>query len=195
MVLGQSAATAAAFAIDDKIDVQKVDYAKLRDEAARRQAGARLDRPEARRRHRREDAAGHRDRRRGRRAQGLRAHEQRRRRPFVGDGYRHDGNEDRGKQSATLSARPAAGRQVRGAHVVLAQPEPRDQRAGHDRPRRRHDDREGESAARRRRSTGRLCRWARFASRRARRATSRSATRTWTVTSSSTPCSGCSKSS
>src|ERR1700704_535483 len=31
MVLGQSAATAAALAIDDKLDVQQVDYAKLRE--------------------------------------------------------------------------------------------------------------------------------------------------------------------
>src|SRR6202171_3417196 len=31
MVLGQSSATAAALAIDGKLDVQKVDYAKLRE--------------------------------------------------------------------------------------------------------------------------------------------------------------------
>jgi hypothetical protein len=30
MILGQSAATAAVFAIDDKVDVQNVDYSKLR---------------------------------------------------------------------------------------------------------------------------------------------------------------------
>jgi hypothetical protein len=30
MVLGQSAATAACIAIDDKVDAQQVDYAKLR---------------------------------------------------------------------------------------------------------------------------------------------------------------------
>ena len=31
MVLGQTAATAACLAIDDKVDVQKVDYAKLKE--------------------------------------------------------------------------------------------------------------------------------------------------------------------
>ena len=36
MVLGQSAATAACLAIDDKVDVQEVDYAKLQEAAARR---------------------------------------------------------------------------------------------------------------------------------------------------------------
>jgi len=35
MIFGQSAATAAAFVIDDKVPVQKVNYAKLRERLLR----------------------------------------------------------------------------------------------------------------------------------------------------------------
>ena len=58
MVLGQSAATAAAMAIDGGTTVQKVDYAALRKRLARRWAGARVDRAGAARGgNRSEDAA------------------------------------------------------------------------------------------------------------------------------------------
>ena len=45
MILGQSAATAAAMAIDANIPVQKVDYAKLARTSPRRQTGPRVGRP------------------------------------------------------------------------------------------------------------------------------------------------------
>jgi hypothetical protein len=100
MVLGQSAATAAALAIDANVPVQQVDYAKLRERLlrdkqvldwtgpkrapagldARKLAGIVLD-----------DAAAER-----------RGFDQVSRavRPYVGDGYRHDGGQDRGGQWA-----------------------------------------------------------------------------------------------
>jgi hypothetical protein len=99
MVLGQSSATAAALAIDGKTDVQKVDYAKLRERlTADKQvlawagpkrpvgvdpktlAGVVVDDSAAERKgfDHVSTAVG----------------------PFVGDGYRHDGNAGRGEQSA-----------------------------------------------------------------------------------------------
>ena len=99
MVLGQSAASAAALAIDGKCDVQAVDYAKLKERLLKdgqvlewtgpRRAGAIevkslkgvvVDDPFAER-------------------QGFDATSTSAT-PFVGDGYRHDGNTDRGKQWA-----------------------------------------------------------------------------------------------
>jgi hypothetical protein len=99
MVLGQSAATAAAYAIDGKCDVQKVDSEKLRkrlldDKQVLAWTGAKkpsavdpktlpgivVDDPAAQRTgfDHVSSAVG----------------------PFVGDGYRHDGGADRGAQSA-----------------------------------------------------------------------------------------------
>jgi hypothetical protein len=98
LVLGQSAATAAVLAIDAKVDVQRVDYAKLRERLLRdRQvldwvaptgsgidpgqlAGVVVD-----------DGAAERE-----------GFEQVSRAvpPYVGDGYRHDGGERRGRQRA-----------------------------------------------------------------------------------------------
>ncbi|MBA4064804.1 MAG: FAD-dependent oxidoreductase [Isosphaera sp.] len=109
MVLGQSAATAAAVAIDDKVDVQAVDYEKLRkrlvaDKQVVEYAGAVkeggidpkklpgvvVDDADA-------ELKGFAS------ASGSVA-------PFVGSGYRHDGNADRGKQTATFTPDlPAAG--------------------------------------------------------------------------------------
>jgi hypothetical protein len=99
MVLGQSAATAAALAIDDQLDVQKLDYEKLNKRlvadkqvlefAAPPSAGAVdpkklpgivVDDTDA-------ELKGF----EGRSAAVS---------PFVGVGYRHDGNKERGKQSA-----------------------------------------------------------------------------------------------
>ena len=62
MVLGQSAATAAVFAIDGKCDVQKVDYAKLRERLLADKQILAWTGPKKPRRHRREDAAGNRRR-------------------------------------------------------------------------------------------------------------------------------------
>jgi hypothetical protein len=100
MVLGQSAATAACIAIDDKCDVQKVDYARLKDRLLKDKQV--LDLP------------------RGKHAGGIDAKtlrgivvddEQADRKgfeaksstvgPYVGEGYRHDGGTKDGKQSAT----------------------------------------------------------------------------------------------
>jgi hypothetical protein len=99
MVLGQSAATAAALAVDGKLDVQKVDYPKLRARLledkqvlawtgpkrpggvdARTLAGIVVDDADAERKgfDNLSSAVG----------------------PFVNDGYRHDGGKDRGEQSA-----------------------------------------------------------------------------------------------
>lgn len=102
MVLGQSAATAACLAIDDKVDVQRVEYAKLKERLLKDKQV--LDLP---------------------RAKGVRGidpkkllgvvvdDEQAERKgfdaksgavgPFVGDGYRHDGGTRDGKQSATYT--------------------------------------------------------------------------------------------
>jgi FAD dependent oxidoreductase len=110
MVLGQSAATAACLAIDDKVDVQKVQYAKLKERLLQHKQV--LDLPRAKR-------AGGID------AKTLRGvvvdDEQAERKgfearssavgPFVGEGYRHDGGTKDGKHSATYTpALPKAGK-------------------------------------------------------------------------------------
>ena len=110
MVLGQSAATAAALALADRTDVQKVDYEKLRkrlladgqvlEYAApppkaggvdpKKLPGLVLDDADAQCRGFDTVSTSV--------------------APFVGSGYRHDGNTDRGKQSATFTPElPAAG--------------------------------------------------------------------------------------
>ncbi len=102
MVLGQSAATAASLAIDAKLDVQAVDYAKLRERLladrqvlesnappkvpaidAKKLPGIVLD----------DDAAT----RTGFESVSAALS------PHVGTGYRHDGGTERGKQSATFT--------------------------------------------------------------------------------------------
>jgi len=110
MVLGQSAATAAALAIDAKADVQKVDYAKLRERLLKdkqvlewtalpragsidpkKLPGIVIDDPAAERQgfDKTSSAVG----------------------PFVGDGYRHVGNENRGQQWARYRPKlPEAGK-------------------------------------------------------------------------------------
>jgi hypothetical protein len=98
MILGQSAATAASLAINGKLDVQAVDYAKLRERLladkqvleyaapprpgaidAKKLPGMVVD----------DDAAE----RKGFEAVSTSLT------PYVGTGYRHDGNADRGKQT------------------------------------------------------------------------------------------------
>ena len=110
MVLGQSAATAAVLAIDAKTDVQKVDYAKLRERLLKdkqvlewtalprpgsidpkKLPGIVIDDPAAERQgfDKTSSAVG----------------------PFVGDGYRHDSNENRGQQWARYRPKlPEAGK-------------------------------------------------------------------------------------
>jgi hypothetical protein len=109
MVLGQSAATAAALAIDGDVAVQRVDYPKLRARllrdkqvldwtgpkrvaiGARKLAGVVVDDGDAERRG--FDAV----------SQAVP--------PYVGDGYRHDGGRDRGRQWARFRPDlPRAGR-------------------------------------------------------------------------------------
>jgi hypothetical protein len=110
MVLGQSAATVAALAIDAGVPVQQVDYSKLRERLLRDKqildwtgpkhaagidpkslAGVVLDDRDADR-------------------QGF-DHVSTSAGPFVGDGYRHDGNTDRGRQWARYTPDlPKAGR-------------------------------------------------------------------------------------
>lgn len=109
MVLGQSAATAAAIALDDKIDVQKLDYAKLRKQLlADRQVLEFAAMP-------REGAVD------PKKLPGVVVDDADARlkgfagtstsvAPFVGAGYRHDGSTDRGRQSARfIPDLPAAG--------------------------------------------------------------------------------------
>ncbi|MBN9120735.1 MAG: FAD-dependent oxidoreductase [Planctomycetes bacterium] len=119
MVLGQSAATAACLAIDDKLDVQKVDYEKLKRRLVadkqvlefaappspgaidpKKLAGVVVDDADAERKgfDTVSTSIG----------------------PFVGGGYRHDGNKDQGKQSAKFVADlPAAGKyEVRLAYTA-----------------------------------------------------------------------------
>lgn len=110
MVLGQSAATAAVLAMDDNVDVQKVEYAKLKERLLKdkqvldlpRAKGPRgidpktlrgvvVDDDQAERKgfEARSSAVG----------------------PFVGEGYRHDGGMKDGKQSATyIPNLPRAGK-------------------------------------------------------------------------------------
>jgi len=100
MVLGQSAATAACLAIDDKVDVQKVEYAKLKERLLKDKQV--LELPRAKR-------AGGID---PKTLRGVVVDDDQAERkgfdakssavgPFVGDGYRHDGGTKDGKQSAT----------------------------------------------------------------------------------------------
>jgi arylsulfatase A-like enzyme len=109
-ILGQSAATAAALALDDGVDVQQVPYEKLRQRLlkdkqvleyvspkgagaihAKSLAGIVLD----------DDAAE----RQGFEGQSSSVS------PYVNDGYRHDGNRDRGRQWARYTPDlPRAGR-------------------------------------------------------------------------------------
>jgi hypothetical protein len=109
MVLGQSAATAAALALDENTDVQRVDYQRLRERLRRdnqvldwvgpkrggidprKLPGIVVDDPAAERRgfETVSSAAA----------------------PYVGDGYRHDGNQDHGRQWARYTPDlPAAGK-------------------------------------------------------------------------------------
>lgn len=109
MVLGQSAATAAVLALERKIDVQSVDYPALRQRLladkqvldwtgpsraagidAKMLAGIVIDDPAAER-------------------QGF-EHISSAATPFVNDGYRHDGNEDRGNQWARFRPNLKAGK-------------------------------------------------------------------------------------
>jgi hypothetical protein len=110
MVLGQSAATAAVLAIEAEVPVQKVAYPKLRERllqdkqvldwtGPKREAG--LD-PAGLPGIVVDDEAAQR--------QGF-DHISSANRPFVGDHYRHDGNEDHGRQSARYVADlPKSGR-------------------------------------------------------------------------------------
>ncbi|MFO0850020.1 MAG: FAD-dependent oxidoreductase [Gemmataceae bacterium] len=110
MVLGQSAATAAALAIDDRCDVQRVDYTKLR---ARLLADKQVLEYAAPPRPGGIDPA---------KLPGVVIDDEQAERtgfdavsssvsPFVGTGYRHDGGTRDGRQSARFApALPAAGR-------------------------------------------------------------------------------------
>jgi FAD dependent oxidoreductase len=102
MVLGQSAATAAAIAMDDRIDVQKVDYAKLRKRLLEDKQVLELAAPA------RPSAID------PKKLPGIVLDDDVAERkgfegvssvvgPFVGNGYRHDGGADRGKQSARFT--------------------------------------------------------------------------------------------
>jgi hypothetical protein len=102
MVLGQSAATAACLAIDDKVDVQKVEYAKLKERLLKdkqvldlpRAKGARGIDPKTLRGVVVDDVQAD---RKGFEAKSSAVG------PYVGDGYRHDGGTRDGKQSATYT--------------------------------------------------------------------------------------------
>lgn len=109
MVLGQSAATAACLAIDDQVPVQKVEYAKLKERLLKDKQV--LDLPPRK-------APGAID---PKTLKGIVVDDEQAERngfetkssavgPFVGEGYRHDGETRDGKQSATYTPDlPAAG--------------------------------------------------------------------------------------
>ncbi|MBL9131420.1 MAG: FAD-dependent oxidoreductase, partial [Verrucomicrobiaceae bacterium] len=110
MILGQSAATAAVFAIDDNLPVQRVPYVKLRDRLLqdgqilqfsgpksakgvdpKKMDGVVID-----------DAAAD---KKGEWSQGGAASK------FIGDGYAHDGNDGKGQKSIVFRAKlPAPGK-------------------------------------------------------------------------------------
>jgi hypothetical protein len=121
MVLGQSAATAAVIAIDDNIDVQKVDYDKLRKRLLADKQVLEFDAPK------RSDAVD------PKKLPGVVVDDadaevkgfesiSSASTPFVGTGYRHDSAKDRGKQSAKFVADlPEAGKyEVRLAYTPNA---------------------------------------------------------------------------
>jgi hypothetical protein len=102
MVLGQSAATAACLAIDDKVDVQKVDYAKLKERLLKDKQV--LDLPRGKN-------VGGID---PKKLMGIVVDDEQSERkgfeakssavgPYVGEAYRHDGGTKDGKQSATYT--------------------------------------------------------------------------------------------
>ena len=102
MVLGQSAGTAACLAIDEKVDVQKVDYAKLKERLLKDKQV--LDLPRKKR-------LGGID---PKTLRGIVVDDEQAERkgfaskspaigPYVGAGYRHDGGTKDGKQSATFT--------------------------------------------------------------------------------------------
>jgi ribulose 1,5-bisphosphate synthetase/thiazole synthase len=121
MVLGQSAATAAVFAIEDNVDVQKVDYDKLRKRLVADKQVLEFDVPK------RSDAvdpkklAGVVVDDADAEVKGFEAVSSAST-PFVGTGYRHDAAKDRGKQSAKFVADlPEAGKyEVRLAYTPNA---------------------------------------------------------------------------
>lgn len=106
MVLGQSAATAAAFAIDDKKAVQDIDYQKLHDKLAADKQVLIWTGPKKSADH---AAAGVDpktlegividDEQATLQGFGMSGHVSS---PYVGQGYRHDGNEEKGQQSAVF---------------------------------------------------------------------------------------------
>jgi hypothetical protein len=119
MVLGQSAATAAGLAIDEKTDVQKVDYDKLKKRLVADKQVLEFAAPP------REGAID------PKKLPGVVVDDADAElkgfatasssvSPFVGVGYRHDGNADRGKQSAKfVPDLPAAGKyEVRVAYTA-----------------------------------------------------------------------------
>jgi hypothetical protein len=123
MVLGQSSATAAVQAIDQGVDIQKIDYAKLKErlladgqvldfESApipvapeidkAKLGGILVDEAQAKLT--------------GFETHGTTSH------PFIGEGYAHDNNEDKGKQKAVFTAKlPKAGSyEVRIGYTALS---------------------------------------------------------------------------
>lgn len=119
MILGQSAATAACLAIDDKVDVQSVNYDKLRKRLLADQQVLEFTTAP------RPDAVD------PRKLPGIVVDDTAAERtgfetvstsvgPFIGIGYRHDGNMNRGQQSAKfVPDLPAAGRyEVRVAYTA-----------------------------------------------------------------------------
>jgi hypothetical protein len=110
MVLGQSAATAACLAIDDKCAVQKVEYAKLKERLLKDKQVLELPRAKATRGIDPKTLRGvavddEQADRTGFEAKSSAVG------PFVGTGYRHDGGTKDGKQSATYTPNlPKAGK-------------------------------------------------------------------------------------
>lgn len=124
MVLGQSAATAAVHAIDEQVAVQEIDYAKLRTRLADDKQVLQWDGPKRSGPPVGQDPAklpgividDEQAETTGFRSHGATVG------PFVGVGYRHDGNDEKGSQKAvfTIEVKESGNYQVRIGYSALA---------------------------------------------------------------------------
>jgi hypothetical protein len=110
MILGQTAATAAVFAIEDKLPVQQVAYPKLRDRLLQDGQVLHYDGPKSARGLDPKKIPGvvvddAQAAQTGEWSEGGAATK------FIGDGYAHDGNADKGQKSLLFTAKlPTAGK-------------------------------------------------------------------------------------
>jgi hypothetical protein len=110
MILGQTAATAAVFAIEDKLPVQQVAYPKLRDRLLQDGQVLHYDGPKTSRGldPKKMNGVVVDDAQAAKTGDWSEGHAATK---FIGDGYAHDGNADKGQKSLLFTAKlPAAGK-------------------------------------------------------------------------------------